>query len=842
MRLPHKNRVMSVAVVLALTGVLVALAVLQYRWSGQVSEAASDRMKANLQASMMHFREGLARELGGITLALQFDSRSTDPVAYARQIEQWKQTSAYPELVANVYVWRSAGARSQFLRLNPKTLKFERCDGPAGFDRLTQPLQEYASKVAESRKKTVRGETVLAQATSPRNGRQGRRQPEPQSPKGELATLGHNGRQPAGAVSNASDGEPAPTGNVLPAAGPEVAGDNTLSREGEARVPDPAWMRKRRSGWLTGQDGSSPFSGPSQHQAMVAAFNRMLNRQSMAMEAAAAPRKQASVISAASKASDNNLLHGDWRTEFGPQMVFELPSGRFTRGSGGFMTPQFGLTGPDANLIAGNAIRPAAVGLAIPQRRSSKTSAGALRDDKAKALLFHPHFAPWFIDERIPALLRPQLSEAEVRGGGGAAHGDWIIVELNKKVLQERIFPDLAERYFDGGRGSGYDIAVRADARNELIYSSGSEFGKQRNEAGDARLALLGGLGAGPGGPSGPARVSFAADRTSRDPRTELQKSGYRAAGSMLLPLQSGMPNGWELLARHRKGSLEAAVAGLRRRNLEISFGVLLVLGVTMAMVIVNTRRAQRLAMLQMDFVAGVSHELRTPLAVIRSAADNIADGIVSDKTKLARYGKLIRDHTRKLNSLVEQILSFAAAQKQNHHYNFVRVQPPEILESVLRDSAEMIRSAGFTLEKEIEPGLPAVVVDMSAVNHCLENLISNAVKYGGDARWIGIRLHATGKEVQISVQDKGIGMEASELRHIFDPFYRTPSVVAAQIHGTGLGLALARSMAEAIGGRLTVSSRLGKGSTFTLHLPYADQHTVSEETAAAVSAGSLQN
>jgi signal transduction histidine kinase len=601
-------------------------------------------------------------------------------------------------------------------------------------------------------------------------------------------------------------------------------------------------MRKRKSGWLTGQDGSSPFAAPSQHQAMVAAFSRMLTRQAMAMEGASVPRKQVSVVAATSKTSDSGLLRGDWRTDFGPHMVFEHPSGRFMQGSGGFAAPQFVISGPDANLIAGNAIRPAAVGLAFPQRRSSKTPAGALREDKSKALLFHPHFEPWFIDERIPALLRPLLSEAQVRGGAGPAHGDWIIVELDKKVLQERIFPDLAERYFDGAQGSSYDIAVRADARNELIYSSGSGFGKQRNEAGDARLGLFGGLGAGPGASSGPARVSFAVDHNSRDPRTELQKSGYRVTGSTLLPFQSGMPDGWELLARHRKGSLDAAVAGLRRRNLEISFGVLLVLGVTMAMVIVNTRRAQRLAMLQMDFVAGVSHELRTPLAVIRSAADNIADGIVSDKAKLARYGKLIRDHTRKLNSLVEQILSFAAAQKQNHHYNFVRVQPPEILESVLRDSAEMIQSAGFTLDKEIEPNLPAVVVDMSAVSHCLQNLISNAVKYGGDARWIGVRAHATGKEVQISVQDKGIGMEASELRHIFDPFYRTPSVVAAQIHGTGLGLALARSMAEAIGGRLTVSSRLGKGSTFTLHLPYADQHTVSKEAAAAVSAGSLQN
>ena len=89
----------------------------------------------------------------------------------------------------------------------------------------------------------------------------------------------------------------------------------------------------------------------------------------------------------------------------------------------------------------------------------------------------------------------------------------------------------------------------------------------------------------------------------------------------------------------------------------------------TMGILIATTHRAQRLAKLQMDFVTGVSHELRTPLAVISSAADNIADGVVDNKEQLMRYGKAIKSQTRQLIQLVEQILLFAATRENRYHY-----------------------------------------------------------------------------------------------------------------------------------------------------------------------------
>ena len=106
-----------------------------------------------------------------------------------------------------------------------------------------------------------------------------------------------------------------------------------------------------------------------------------------------------------------------------------------------------------------------------------------------------------------------------------------------------------------------------------------------------------------------------------------------------------------------------------------------------------------------------------------------------------------------------------------------------------------------------------------------MQNLITNALKYGSEQKWIGIQARLaehglTGKEIQISVSDRGIGIAPEELPHIFEPFYRSPSVTAAQIHGTGLGLPLAKSIVEAMKGQVTVKSAPGRGSTFTLHLP----------------------
>ena len=185
----------------------------------------------------------------------------------------------------------------------------------------------------------------------------------------------------------------------------------------------------------------------------------------------------------------------------------------------------------------------------------------------------------------------------------------------------------------------------------------------------------------------------------------------------------------------------------------------------------------------------------------------------------------MIGGQAKRLFGLVEQILLFAAIREGHQRYTVRPLDVSELIEAALSGTATLIQEAHFKVDVEVDANLPQIYGDISALSQCLQNLITNALKYGREQRWIGIRAHAiehgfSGKEIQISVSDRGMGIESADLPHIFEPFYRSPLVAAAQIHGTGLGLPLAKSIAEAMQGQLTVKSSPGRGSTFTLHLP----------------------
>jgi len=241
-----------------------------------------------------------------------------------------------------------------------------------------------------------------------------------------------------------------------------------------------------------------------------------------------------------------------------------------------------------------------------------------------------------------------------------------------------------------------------------------------------------------------------------------------------------------------------------------------------------------RMARMQMDFAASVSHELRTPLAVLCSAVDNIADGVVSGKEQLAKYGSVIRNQSRQINGLVNQVILFVSTQDLKGRYELEPLAVSDVVDAAVTGTAELIHKAGFTLEQQISPDLPKILGDLSALSQCLQNLITNALKYGDQGHWIAIRASADGgrdhPEIRISVQDRGKGIERTELHQIFEPFYRAKAALAGQIHGTGLGLPIAKSLAEAMGGRISVTSEVGVGSIFTLHLPIAGQLTVRSE------------
>ena len=428
----------------------------------------------------------------------------------------------------------------------------------------------------------------------------------------------------------------------------------------------------------------------------------------------------------------------------------------------------------------------------------------------------------WHIDENMPALLRLVIH----RGNGPSKPGvDFVLVKLDSKFLRDHMISEIANQYF-GRDGLPYQVAVIGGKEpGHVVYSSDAQFGEKDEETADRVMPVF--------GPPEDIRRSKEALAQNKDshqnggaPPMALHPILHQAPQGLTPIAYPDTGPGWLLIARNRKGSLDAVVAGIRSRNLALSFGVLLLLAASMALIIVAGQRAQRLARLQMDFVAAISHELRTPLAVICSAADNISDGLVEGREQLTKYGTVIKNQGQQLNQLVEQILLFATTRQSDNLYNFRTLQVSEILDAALHNTTGLVQAEQIVVEKQVEPNLPEVTGDLSAFSQCLQNLITNAVKYCGPHRWIGIRAGLAkgdrGQEIQISIEDKGLGIEPSELPHIFEPFYRSPAVTAAQIHGTGLGLALAKSMAQAMGAKITVTSTPGQGSTFTVHIPVA--------------------
>jgi len=227
-----------------------------------------------------------------------------------------------------------------------------------------------------------------------------------------------------------------------------------------------------------------------------------------------------------------------------------------------------------------------------------------------------------------------------------------------------------------------------------------------------------------------------------------------------------------------------------------------------------------------MEFVAGVSHEFRTPLAVIHAISENLADGLITDKQEIEQCGLVIRDDVRRLTGMVEQVLELAGAFRGRTFYHRSPVDVSNVIDQVLRRYTTPNHDPEWHIEKYIEANLPLVLADPSALASAVGNIIDNAMKYGGDQRCIGIKaqMQSGGQNpiVDITIEDKGIGIPPGELLHIFDPFYRGAEVRAAQIHGSGLGLSLVKNIVEANGGTIMVVSTPGRGSAFTLSLPVA--------------------
>ncbi len=384
-----------------------------------------------------------------------------------------------------------------------------------------------------------------------------------------------------------------------------------------------------------------------------------------------------------------------------------------------------------------------------------------------------------------------------------AAPSPVLIVLLDALVLRNSVLPELAERHF---AGLDSDVAVVSrDDPDRVIWTSRPGFPDPHQRA-DVTTSLLGGPPFGdehrPGGWFGLASPS------RRSP----------GAGDR------GGP--WQLVVAHRDGSLSAAVAGTRTRNFGIGLGVLALLGGSAALLALSGHRARTLARQQVAFVAAVSHELRTPLAAIRSAAENLADGLVTDHERVRHYGTIIHRESDRLAALVEQTLELSGMLDSDRSPSRQEVDAADLVSEVL---AELRPKADVVVD--VPDGLAGITGDAAGLRSALRNLIDNALKHG-DGQWLAVRARMIlgrrgARELQLVVEDRGPGVRSDEQARLFEPFYRGALARERRVPGSGLGLSVVRQVAEAHGGRVSVAAGpSGLGAVFTLHVPAASAGT----------------
>ncbi|GIJ53752.1 two-component sensor histidine kinase [Virgisporangium aurantiacum] len=240
-----------------------------------------------------------------------------------------------------------------------------------------------------------------------------------------------------------------------------------------------------------------------------------------------------------------------------------------------------------------------------------------------------------------------------------------------------------------------------------------------------------------------------------------------------------------------------------------------------------DVTEAHRVARVRRDFVANVSHELKTPVGALQLLSEALQDALsggeagdsVPDEEAVARFADRIRHESARLSRLVSELLELSRLQGADP----LPEPEPCSVDRIIAEVIDRSRTAANAKEIEIkalgERGLVAYGNEGQLVT-AVANLVENAVAYSPEGTRVDVESGATDEAVWIAVRDEGIGIEASDLDRIFERFYRADRARSRQTGGTGLGLAIVKHIATNHGGRVDVTSTVGRGSTFTLRLP----------------------
>ena len=234
--------------------------------------------------------------------------------------------------------------------------------------------------------------------------------------------------------------------------------------------------------------------------------------------------------------------------------------------------------------------------------------------------------------------------------------------------------------------------------------------------------------------------------------------------------------------------------------------------------------RQIRLNKMKNDFIATVSHELKTPLSSMRVLVDTLLEGNIKDETQTEEYLRMTAKENERLSRMIDSFLTFSRMERNKKAFEMTPANPA----SIANDAAEAVRTkyavhnCQFTVD--IAENLPQIHADHGAMVTVLVNLLDNACKYTGDQKQIALNVFAEKDNVCFAVSDNGIGLAHRHIRKIFDSFYQVDNSLARKVEGCGLGLSIVKFIVDAHKGKISVDSRPGKGSTFTVKIPVSSK------------------
>jgi two-component system phosphate regulon sensor histidine kinase PhoR len=252
---------------------------------------------------------------------------------------------------------------------------------------------------------------------------------------------------------------------------------------------------------------------------------------------------------------------------------------------------------------------------------------------------------------------------------------------------------------------------------------------------------------------------------------------------------------------------------------LKVAAAAGLMLCLSLVLAIKSVRSEVALATMRSDFVSSVTHELKMPLANISLMADSLALRPAAAE-KIQRYAGLLRQESRRLSQLIDNLLAYARITDVAQVYSFEPLQVPDLLETVLQSFQHPLSEQQFSVDVDVPRDLPPVRADRPAMVLALGNLIDNAVRYSTDRRELTIRARSNGSRVTIDVQDCGAGIPPGELPIVAGKFVR---VKRTRLHGSGLGLAIVARVVADHRGTFELDSAPGRGTLARLTLPSAE-------------------